>query len=133
MARSRGSHVMTPTAAKIHVVTALTLLLAGCASTPPPRDRLADAERAVERADEVRADELAPVDADFARRQLAAAETAFEARDYERAERLAIQAELNADLAAAKARAASARAEVARQSDENAELRRELLGEGDGR
>ena len=109
---------------------ALCLLLAGCASAPPPRDTLAAAEAALARAEAARAADFAPVDIDFARRQLDAAGAAFAERDYERARRLGLQAELNAELATAKSRAAAARAEVQRRTGENAALRRDLLGEG---
>lgn len=105
-------------------------LLGGCASAPPPRDALAAAEAALARAEAARAADLAPVDFDFARRQHGAASAAFAERDYELAQRLAVQAELNAELAAAKSRAAAARAEVQRRTGENAGLRRELLGDG---
>ena len=144
------AHVMTPTDAKIHAgarfapagglrrgrLAAAALLLAlaaGCASGPPPRDTLLSAEAALARAEEARAADFAPMDLDFARRQHAAAVAALQERDGDAAARLAIQAELNAELAAAKSRAAAARADVQRLTGENAALRRDLLGEGDSR
>lgn len=111
----------------------LLALTAGCASGPPPRDTLMAAEAALARAEKARAADFAPMDLDFARRQYAAAAAALEDRDGDTATRLAIQAELNAELAAAKSRAAAARADVQRLTTENATLRRDLLGEGDAR
>lgn len=111
----------------------LLALAAGCASGPPPRDTLMAAEAALARAEDARAADFAPMDLDFARRQYAAAAAALEDRDEDTATRLAIQAELNAELAAAKSRAAAARADVQRLTTENATLRRDLLGDGDAR
>ena len=137
------AHVMTPTDAKIHAgarfarpapwLALLAALLAGCASGPPPRDALAAAEAALARAESAGAADFAPMDLDFARRQYSAASAALEDRDQSLAHRLAVQAELNAELAAAKSRAAAARSEVQRLTTENATLRRDLLGDGDPR
>jgi predicted S18 family serine protease len=106
------------------------MLLAACASTPPPTGLLDEARRAVADAREARADDHAPVELGFAEEKLAGARAAMEARDYATAASLASQAELNAQLAAARSRAATGRAAVQAQSEENARLRRELLGEG---
>ncbi|HET6603126.1 MAG TPA: DUF4398 domain-containing protein [Xanthomonadaceae bacterium] len=103
--------------------------LVGCAVAPPPRTQIEAAAVALDRASQADADALSPVEFDFARRQLAAAETAFEGRDYEVARRMALQAQVNAELAAAKARAATGRAAVHQRTQENEALRRELLGE----
>ena len=104
--------------------------MAGCASTPPPLGLLEDAERAVSAAHDARADDYAPVELGFAEEKLAAARAALDARDNAGAQALALQAELNATLAEARSRAGARRAAVQRQSEENARLRSELLGEG---
>jgi hypothetical protein len=108
----------------------LVLMLVGCASTPAPLGLLDDAGRAVAAARDVRADDYAPVELGFAEEKLAAARAAMQERDYAAAQQLASQAELNGMLAAARSRAAAGRASVQAQSEENARLRRELLGEG---
>ena len=108
---------------------AFALVLAGCASTPPPTAELAAAESAVAEAAGGSAGDFAPVELGFARDKLAAAQAAVEAREYERARSAAAQAQADAELALAKSRAAQARAEVQRRSEENAALRRDLLGE----
>jgi hypothetical protein len=104
-------------------------LLAGCASTPPPTAELSSAEVAVNEATRGNAADFAPVELGFARDKLAAAQAASDARDFERARVVAAQAQVDAELALAKSRAAQARAEVQRRSEENSALRRDLLGE----
>lgn len=125
---------MTRIRREIHAA-ALVLLccVAGCASTPPPRGLLDQATRAIGQARELRADDYAPVELGFAEERIAAARSAMEQGDYAQARALAEQAESNASLAAARSRAAAGRAAVQKQSEENARLRRELLGEGEGR
>ena len=120
---------MTRTLREIHALGAgLALLLAGCASAPPPVGLLDDAGQAVASARAAQADEFAAVELGQAEEQLAAARIAMDDRDYAQARDFAEQAELNADLAAARSRAAAGRIKVRAATDENARLRRELLG-----
>jgi len=107
---------------------ALGLLLAGCASAPPPVGLLGDADQAVAAARAAQADEYAAVELGRAEEGLAAARLAMDERDYAQARALAEQAELQAELAAARSRAVQGRAQVRAASDENARLRRQLLG-----
>jgi hypothetical protein len=69
----------------------------------------------------------------FAEDKLGRAREANDDRDYRAAATLAAQAVVDAELAAAKARAARARAAVRAKVDDNARLRAELLGEGGAR
>lgn len=123
---------MTPSPRKIYriprVFTGLgvLLLLAACASLPPPSERIERAELAIEAAREVRADQLSAEEFDRAGRQLAAARAAADGRDAARAVELAELAEVNADLSRARARAAAWRQEVAEKSAANEQLRRNL-------
>ena len=120
---------MTRTLREIHALgLGLGLLLAGCASAPPPLGLLDDAGAAVEAARGAKADEYAAVELGQAEEQLAAARLAMDERDYADARRLAELAELNAELAGARSRAAVGRLKVRAGTDENARLRRELLG-----
>ena len=122
---------MTRTPREIHALALATAFsMTGCATTPPPLGMLDDAERAISAAHDARADDYSPVELGFAEEKLAAARSALDARDNETARTLAIQAELNAALAEARSRAGARRAAVQRQSEENARLRSELLGEG---
>lgn len=104
--------------------------LGGCASTPPPTAELAAAEAALNEAERAEAADFAPVELGFARERLDQARAASEQRDYGVAKTAASQAQVDAELALAKSRAARARAEVQKRSEDNAALRRELLGEG---
>ena len=126
---------MTRSGREIHarlIVAGVTVLLSACASAPPPLTLLQDAELAIATARDARAEDYAPVELGQAQERLAAAREAMAARDNARANALAEQAELDASLATARSRAASGREAVARGADENARLRRELLGNEGG-
>jgi hypothetical protein len=110
---------------------ALAIALCGCASTPAPTAELVAAEAAVLAAERGGAADFAPVELGFARERLTAAQAASDGRDYARAQQAAAQAQIDAELALVKSRAARARAEVQQRSEENRALRRELLGEED--
>ena len=122
---------MTPIASELPLPALfLTLLLSACASTPPPRDALDAADAGIAQARTLGAENYAPVELGRAVQRLAAAEVAVAERDYPLAQRYALQAELEAQLAQQRSRAAAGRAEVQRRTEENARLRRELLGDG---
>jgi hypothetical protein len=128
---------MTRTRPEIHaslpgfaLIALIALMLAGCASAPPPTGLLNGAAAAIAAAREAGADEYAAVDLGFAEEKLAQARMAMDERDYSEASALAELAELNAEVAAARSRAASGRQEVRRQTEANARLRRELLDDG---
>jgi len=91
------------------------------------------AQEAIAEANAVGASDYAPVEFDSAVGQMREAEAYYSKRDTRNADAAAAQAEVNADLAIAKSRAARARAMVQRKTDENARLRSELLGEGGDR
>lgn len=122
---------MTPSSGKIHPAPLLAaLLVSACATTPPPLAELAEAEAEIDRARRAEAAELAPVELRFAQDKLARARAASEGRDYKSAAALAAEAMVDAELAAAKSAEARARRAVQEKVDDNARLRRELLGEG---
>jgi hypothetical protein len=121
---------MTRTRGENHALAlVLGLTLAGCASAPPPVGLLDAAGQAVAAARSAQADEYAAVELGQAEERLADARLAMDERDYAQTRELAEQAELHADLAAARSRAAAGRAQVKAASDENARLRRQLLGD----
>ena len=77
------------------------LMLAGCATSDSPREQIAVARAAVDRASGLVAAE-APVEVSQAREKLERANAAAARKDYDEARRLAEQAEVDANLAAAK-------------------------------
>lgn len=128
--RSRPAFLQRIRIPALHLLLAgILAALAGCASTPPPRGLLDGASLAIEQARNARAEDLAPVELGHAHERLAAARAAMAERDYPLAAQYAQQAEADARLAELRSRAASGREEIQRRSDENARLRRDLLGE----
>jgi hypothetical protein len=120
---------MTSTPAKIYrtCVIGAALLLAACASLPPPDAELAQAAATLRKARDAGASGDVYTQSE---RKLALAREAMDARDTRSARPLAEQALVDAELALARARAEAARGERDRQAAENARLRRELLGGG---
>lgn len=122
---------MTPSRLKIYRTLLIpgVFFLSSCASLPPPTTQLNAADAAVVEAREVRADQLAPEQLRAAQNRLAAAKEMMAGKDYELARQLAEQAEADAELAVALSRVAAWRTEVERKTEQNALLRRNLLGE----
>ena len=80
------------------------IVFAGCASTPPPTEQLAFSTAAVNEARSASAPELAPVEMQRAQEKLTQANQAASAKEYDRALHYAEEAEVDAKLAAGKAR-----------------------------
>lgn len=91
----------------------LLLALAGCSSTPAPVAELSAAKTAFQGAENQEALQYAPVELDRAQTKLKAAEQAMAAEEYEKARRLALEAQADAELAQAKANAAGVQHAVA--------------------
>ena len=108
-------------------VPGLCLLLAACASTPPPSPNLsAGARRAIELAQSAGAEEHAPLELRFAREKLSSAQQATAAEEYERAGYLLEQAEVDAELALARTRAEVTRLAVEALREEVRNLRQNI-------
>jgi len=108
------------------VVAALSILtLAGCASVEPPREQMAVARAAVERASGPAAAE-APVEVSQAREKLDRANVAMAREDYDSARRLAEQAEADANLAEAKSHSVRADRALREVREGIRQLREEL-------
>lgn len=82
---------------------AAMLVLAACASSPIPNEKIAVARASVQRAEQSGAPELAPVELSTARDKLQRAEKAAADHDAEPATMLAEQANVDAELAEATA------------------------------
>lgn len=94
------------------------LLLGGCASTPlPPTAELQSAEQAIASAERARVADYASVELSEARDKLSAARSAVTEKQMNKAQRLALQARADAELA-------SARAEVARSRVVNEQMQK---------
>jgi hypothetical protein len=86
-------------------LAAFMMFFMGCSMTKPPTDSLTRAELSARAADEAKAEEFAPVDYKNARDKLAKAKLAMAAERYDDARRLAESAQVDAELAEAKAEA----------------------------
>ncbi|MBT9594775.1 MAG: DUF4398 domain-containing protein [Vitreoscilla sp.] len=106
-------------------VAASLMLATACASPPPPAEQLAVGRAAVERANGPAAAE-APVELAAARDKIARANTAYAAKDYDQARRLAEQAEADATLAEAKSRSTRSNKALTEVRDGIRQLRDEM-------
>lgn len=100
--------------------------LAACASVPPPLGDLADAESRIAQARELHAERYAADELNLADARLRAARVALADKRHTLARQQAIEAQVEAELAIAKAREASLAAQVAAAEAENRQLRRQL-------
>lgn len=83
-------------------VAAVAMLLAACASTPPPNSQITAAETAIAHAEQAQVADYASPELVQARKDLADAKTEVAEKNMTRAARAAQKAQLNAELAAAK-------------------------------
>jgi len=83
-----------------------TITFAACSTTKPPTDKIAQADLNVRAATEARAADFAPAELQKAREKLARARQAMTAQNYDDARRLAESAQVDAELAEAKAETA---------------------------
>ena len=106
--------------------------IVACASTPMPTDKLAVAKSAVDRAEQAQAAQFAQVELTTARSKLAAAQSAADKHDGEVASRMADQAEVDAELAEATARAKQQEQLVNEMDASMRDLRNESLRNSSG-
>ena len=113
-----------PRLAMLAAASALALLGA-CASTPPPMEQLAVGKAAVEKASGPAAAE-APVELAAARDKINRANVAYANKDYTLARQLAEQAEADAALAEAQARAVRSSTALSEVRESIRQLREEM-------
>jgi septal ring factor EnvC (AmiA/AmiB activator) len=101
--------------------------IVACASAPMPVEKLAVAKSSLERAEQAQAAQFAQLELNAARSKLAAAQAAADKRDAEVASRLADQADVDAQLAEATARAKQQEQLVAEMDASLRDLRNEAL------
>src|SRR6266545_2045454 len=91
------------------IIASLIVLFAlensGCSTANPPTEILSRAEMDLRAASEARADEFAPMDLQSAREKIEGSKKAIAAKRYEDGRRLAESAQVEAELATAKAEA----------------------------
>ncbi len=88
------------------------LVLGGCATTPPDPNLLANAQAAITRATQAGGDVHAPLELRLANRRLVVAQEQIDQGNIAGARHLADQAQIEAELAFARTRAALARADL---------------------
>lgn len=108
------------------LLLAATLALAACASTPPPNSQVAVSTAALASAGAAGGGEAAPLEMRLARDKLARANVAMAAKEYDAARSLAEEAEVDAQLAAAKARSGKSAKAAAEVQDASRALRDEM-------
>lgn len=110
----------------IGITAAVTLLLAACANTPPPVAQIAVSKAAISNASGAGGSEFAPHELKTAMEKMEAAERAMKERDYALAEKLAIEAQVDAQLATAMARSAKAKKAADTVQEDSRVLRKEI-------
>ncbi len=105
---------------------ATCLLLAGCASVPPPTSLMSQATADVDAARAAGARDHAPLELGFALKKLDLAQSAMGQEDYEQATRLAQESQANSNLARVKSQLARLRDKIDKQGAENARMRSKL-------
>jgi hypothetical protein len=101
------------------------LVLAGCASVPPPNEAMNQAQTQLQAARDAGAADYDPVDLGFAQDKFQQAQGAMADRKYTLAADLAAESRADAELAQVKANLGAARAKIQTKMDENARLRQE--------
>ncbi|WP_254063353.1 DUF4398 domain-containing protein [Rhodanobacter sp. L36] len=107
------------------VLLGLSLVLAGCATVPPPDDSMNQAQTQLQEARDAGAADYAPVDLGFAQDKFQQAQSAMADRKYEIAANLAEESRADSELARAKARLGASRAQIQNRVQENSHLREE--------
>ncbi len=111
---------MNRKASRLALVGAALVFLGGCASTPPPVAQMAVAKTALSNASTAGSEEYAPLQLKEAKDKMDAAQQAMTAHEYKRAAQLAEEAQVDAELAIARARSEkAAKAAAAVKKDSN--------------
>ncbi|MDD5114367.1 MAG: DUF4398 domain-containing protein [Methylobacter sp.] len=119
---SRSTQIMR----SIGVTAVAAVFVAGCASIPAPTEQIAVSKAAVDSATSAGGNEFAPVQLQSALEKLNAAERAMAEEENLKARQLAEQAEVDARLAAATARAAKAQKAASELREGNRVLHQEI-------
>jgi hypothetical protein len=111
---------------RIGVIVGAAILVAGCASTPPPTAQMAISKTAVSNASSAGGTEYAPLQLKSAKEKLGAAEQAMVAKNYVLARQLAEEAQVDAELAVAMARSNQAKKAADAVQEDSRALHQEI-------
>ncbi|MEO9038401.1 MAG: DUF4398 domain-containing protein [Gallionella sp.] len=111
---------------RIGLAVAVAIIMAGCASTPAPVEQMAVSRTAVNAASSAGANEFAPLQLKSAMDKMGDAEHAMTEKNYVQARQLAEQAQVDAQLAEAKARSAKAQQAADALQEGSRVLRQEI-------
>ena len=102
------------------------VVIGGCASVPPPTEQIAVSKAAVSNATSAGGNEFASTDIRAAQNKLDRAIQAMTTEDYQNARWLAEQAQVDAQLAAVKARSAKAQKAASTVQEDSRVLQKEI-------
>jgi len=119
-------HTMLTAMVAVLGASLLVLSMTGCASTPPPTAQMAVSNAALAHAVAAGSVELAPTEMAMARDKMMRANQSMANKDYDTALTLAQQAQLDAQVAEAKAEAAKAGKSVTALQEASRALREEM-------
>ncbi len=117
---------MNRKASRLALVGAALVFLGGCASTPPPVAQMAVAKTALSNASTAGSEEYAPLQLKEAKDKMDAAQQAMTAHEYKRAAQLAEEAQVDAELAIARARSEKAAKAAAAVKKDSKVLRQQI-------
>ncbi len=110
----------------IGVIACAAVVMAGCASIPPPIEQMAVSKSALASAVSAGGSEYASVEMRSAQEKMERANRAMDKEDYENARRLAEEAQVDARLAEKKAHSAKAQKAASVMQDDIRVLREEI-------
>lgn len=87
---------------KLTLIIPLAVLISACASTKPPNEKLTQVEASIQQAEQVGAENYAPLEIREARKKLDEARALVQKEKYEKAKRTADRAMVDAELAQMK-------------------------------
>jgi multidrug efflux pump subunit AcrA (membrane-fusion protein) len=117
---------LSPYRASALAIACTGILVAACASTPPPREQMAVSKSAIANAMSAGAPEYAPVEMRAAQEKMDRANRAIDKEDYDAARRLAEEAQADARLAEKKAHSAKAEKAASVTQEDTRVLREEI-------
>jgi len=97
---------------KLILFTSALFITAACASTKPPNDKLTQVEASIQQAEQVGAEDYAPLEIREARKKLTEARAHVQKEEYEKAKLTADRAMVDAELAQMKSLSSKAQKAV---------------------